>query len=66
MAKTKLRPVIIVVEGGRVPMSRLKAVARNPKRILDEDEADYQYSMASLRSGKRITLEALLKKHGYR
>ena len=67
MAKTKLQPVIIVVEGGRVPISRLREVARNPKRIMDEDEADYQAAVASIRKGGRtISLEALLKKHGLR
>jgi hypothetical protein len=67
VAKTKLQPVIISVESGRVPMARLKAAVRNPKRILDEDEADYQYSMASIRSGgKDISLAALKKKYGYR
>jgi hypothetical protein len=67
VAKTKLQPVIISVESGRVPLSRLKAVVQNPKRILDEDEADYQYSMAAIRSGgKDISLAALKKKYGYR
>jgi len=67
VAKTKLRPVIIIVEGGRVPISRLREIAQNPKRIRDEDEADYQAALASIRKGgKTISLEALLKKHGYR
>jgi hypothetical protein len=67
VAKRNLQPVIIVDESGHVPISRLREVARNPKRILDEDEADYQAALASIRKGgKTISLEALLKKHGYR
>jgi hypothetical protein len=40
--------------------------ANGTKRIIDEDEADYQSARASIRAGgKDISLEALKKKYGY-
>jgi hypothetical protein len=67
VARTKLQPVIIVVEGGRVPISRLRKVVQNPKRIKDEDEADYEYCMAVLRQGgKPVSAESVLRKYGRR
>jgi hypothetical protein len=59
---------VIVVENGKISMSQLRKLVKNPKRIMDEDEADYQAALASIRAsrGKSISLEALKKKYGYR
>jgi hypothetical protein len=66
MSKAKTKPVIIVVPGGKISRSKLTALAKNPKR-LDEDEADYQYSTAAIaQGGKPIPLARVLKKYGRR
>ena len=64
MSKTK-RTVIIVVPG-KVSRSELKKIAQNPV-LLDDDQADYQYSMAAIREGgKPVSAESILKKYGRR
>lgn len=58
--------IIIVVPGGKISQSELNKIARNPV-LLDEDEADYQYSMAALKEGgKLVPLSKVLKKYGRR
>jgi hypothetical protein len=43
--------------------SKVTALAKNPKR-LEEDEADYRYSMAAIAlGGKPIPLSRLLQKY---
>jgi hypothetical protein len=65
--KTKRhQTVVIVVPSGKSSRSKLNELAKNPKR-LDEDEADYQYSMAAIRAGgKPIPLSKVLKEYGRR
>jgi hypothetical protein len=64
--KNARQPVIIVVPNGKISRSELSKLARNPK-LLDEDEADYQYSMAAIREGGRpVSAESVLKKYGRR
>lgn len=66
MTKANRQAVIIVVPGGRISRAKLNRMAANPK-LLSEDEADYQYSMAVIRQGgKPIPLEKILKKYGRR
>jgi len=58
--------IIVVVPGGKISQSELNKIARNAK-LLDEDEADYQYSMAAIREGgKPIPLSKILKRYGRR
>jgi hypothetical protein len=58
--------VIIVVPNGKISRAELNRLARNPK-LLDQDEADYQYSMAAIREGgKPVSAESVLKKYGRR
>ncbi len=58
--------IIVVVPGGKISQSELNKIVRNPK-LLDEDEADYQYSMAAIREGgKPIPLSKILKRYGRR
>jgi hypothetical protein len=58
--------VIIVVPNGKIARSELNRLARNPK-LLNQDEADYQYSMAAIREGgKPVSAESILKKYGRR
>ena len=58
--------IIVVVPGGKISRSELTKLARNPK-LLDEDEADYQYSMAAIREGgKPVPLSKILKRYGRR
>lgn len=58
--------VIIVVPNGKIARAELNKLARNPK-LLDQDEADYQYSMAAIREGgKPVSAESILKKYGRR
>ncbi len=64
--KNARQAVIIVVPNGKISRSELDKLARNPK-LLDEDEADYQYSMAAIREGGRpVSAESVLKKYGRR
>ena len=58
--------IIVVVPGGKISQSELNKIVRNPQ-LLDEDEADYQYSMAAIREGgKPIPLSKILKRYGRR
>lgn len=58
--------IIVVVPSGKISKAELHKVARNPK-LLDEDEADYQYSIAAIREGgKPIPLSKILKEYGRR
>ena len=58
--------IFIVVPGGKISRSELKKITRNPE-LLDEDEADYQYSMAALQESRRlVSAESVLRKHGRR
>jgi hypothetical protein len=62
--KNARQAVIIVVPNGKISRAQLNKMARNPK-LLDQDEADYQYSMAVLRQGgKDIPLSTILKRYG--
>ena len=66
MKKTRRAAVIIGVPA-KAAKSALKRIVENPKRIRDEDEADYQYSMAAIRQGgKQVSAESVLKKYGRR
>jgi hypothetical protein len=56
----------LVVTNRRVSLSALERLGiRNPV-LLDEDEADYQFSMMSLKSGKSIPLSKVLRRYGRR
>src|SRR6185436_4220594 len=64
----KPQELMTVVRGkAKVSPSKVKKVARKPVR-LDEDEADYQYSVAALKEagGRRISAESVLKQYGRR
>lgn len=67
MRRRKVRQaIIVVVPGGKISKVELNKLVRNPK-LLTEDEADYQYSMAVLREpGKDIPLSTILKRYGRR
>lgn len=63
---SRRQAIIIVVPGGKISKAELNKIARTPVE-LDEDEADYQYSMAVLREGGRlVSAESVLKKYGRR
>ena len=64
----KTQELMTVVRGkAKVSQPKVNKVARKPVRS-DEDEADYQYSMAALKEagGKRVSAESVLKQYGRR
>lgn len=64
--KKARQEIIVVVPNGKISQAALNKLVKKPK-LLTEDEADYQYSMAAIRQGgKPIPLSKILKRYGRR
>jgi hypothetical protein len=58
--------IVPTVQAKRRPVMRKKVKPVTIKQIVDDDEADYQHSMAAIREGgKDISLAALKRRYGY-